>query len=293
MNKMAEVTSSMVMQLRQMTGAGMMECKKALEEANGDIEAAVDVLRTRGLAAQAKRADRVTNEGLVVTAISEDKLSAAIAEVNCETDFVSRNEVFAGYANRVVEAVLAAKPIDVEALLAVSSGSETVGEMITEAVLTIGENIQISRCNSMALETGLIASYIHAGGRIGVLVGLKLGNQLSADNDEVQALAKDIAMQVAAANPGAVTRDDFAPELVARELAIYEAQAAESGRPEEIQAKMVEGRMDKFYRESTLVDQAFIKDSDKSISEVVDAVAKSVGDSIEIAGFIRYGIGQS
>ncbi|MCL2632524.1 MAG: translation elongation factor Ts [Coriobacteriia bacterium] len=290
---MAEVTSSMVMQLRQMTGAGMMECKKALEEANGDIEAAVDVLRTRGLAAQAKRADRVTNEGLVVTAISEDKLSAAIAEVNCETDFVSRNEVFAGYANRVVEAVLAAKPIDVEALLAVSSGSETVGEMITEAVLTIGENIQISRCNSMALETGLIASYIHAGGRIGVLVGLKLGNQLSADNDEVQALAKDIAMQVAAANPGAVTRDDFAPELVARELAIYEAQAAESGRPEEIQAKMVEGRMDKFYRESTLVDQAFIKDSDKSISEVVDAVAKSVGDSIEIAGFIRYGIGQS
>jgi len=290
---MAEVTALMVKELREMTGAGMMECKKALEEAGGDMEAAVDVLRTRGLAAAAKRAGRATNEGLVVAAISSDGLSAAIVEVNCETDFVSRNEVFATYASRAAQAALDTKCNDVEALLAASTGSETVGEMITEAIHTIGENIQISRCLFTSIETGLITSYIHAGGRLGVLVSLKLGKQATAENAEVVVLAKDIAMQIAAANPVAVTRDDFAPEFIARELAIYEAQAAESGRPEDIQAKMVEGRMDKFYRESSLVEQAFIKDTDKTITQVIDAVAKTAADSIEVVGFTRFELGQA
>ena len=289
---MAEITAQLVKELRDMTGAGMMECKKALEEADGNIEAAVDVLRTRGLAAAAKRAGRATNEGLIVAAIAADYRSAAIAEVNCETDFVSRNEVFAGYAKRVAEAVLTGAPADVEALLAIPSGNETIGEMITEAIHTIGENIQISRCLRATVDTGMIASYIHAGGRLGVLVTLKLGNQSNADNADVRALAKDIAMQVAAANPGAVQREDFAPELIEREIAIYRAQAAESGRPEDIQAKMIDGRLEKFYRETTLLEQEFIKDNDKTIKQVIDAVAQAVGDSIEVSGFERFELGQ-
>lgn len=276
-----------------MTGAGMMECKKALEEANGDIEAAVDVLRTRGLAATAKKAGRATNEGLIVAAVSDDFRQAALVEINCETDFVSRNEVFQGYALRTAAAVLAAQPADLDALQHVQTEGQTVNEMIAEAIFTIGENIQVSRIYLTGVETGYIASYIHAGGRLGVLVNLALGNQASAETDAVKVLAKDIAMQVAAANPGAISRDDFAPELIEREMAIYKAQAAESGKNEDIQTKMAEGRMEKFYKESALVEQAYIKDPDKTVRQVIEAVAKEVGDTIEVVEFTRFALGQA
>jgi elongation factor Ts len=289
---MAEITAQLVKELREMTGAGMMECKKALEEANGEIEAAVDVLRTRGLAAAAKRAGRATNEGLIVITVSEDGREAAIAEVNCETDFVSRNDVFAGYAGLVSDAVLAGDPADLDALADVSLGDQTVGEMITNAISTIGENIQITRFLRTTVDTGLIASYIHGGGRLGILVNLKLGNQASAGDDEIRALGKDIAMQVAASNPGAISREDFAPELIERELAIYRTQAEESGKSEDIQNRMVEGRLEKFYSESALVEQAFIKDTDKTVRQVIDAVIKSVGDTIEVVAFERFELGQ-
>ncbi|MDR2957776.1 MAG: translation elongation factor Ts [Coriobacteriales bacterium] len=290
---MSEITAQMVKQLREMTGAGMMECKRALEETAGDIEAAVDVLRTRGLAAAAKKAGRATNEGLIVAAVSADGLAAAMAEVNCETDFVSRNEVFQGYAAEVVAAVLNTNPVDAEALLAAPTSKETVGEMITEAIHTIGENIQISHFVRTTVDCGLIASYIHAGGRLGVLVTVKLGNQSDANDAEIKALAKDIAMQVAAANPGAVSRADFDSGFLEREMAIYIAQAAESGKPEEIQAKMAEGRMEKFFKDSALLEQAFIKDPDKTIKQVIDAVAKTIGTSIEVTGFQRFELGQN
>jgi len=289
---MAEITAALVKELREMTGAGMMECKKALEEAGGDLEAAVDVLRTRGLAAAAKRAGRATNEGLIVISISEDGRRASIAEVNCETDFVSRNAIFAGYAQRVADATLAAALSTVEELLDVMTEGETVAAMITNAISTIGENIQITRCLHVSIETGLIVGYIHAGGRLGTLVSLKLGNQASAANDEVKALGKDIAMQVAAANPRTVTRDEFTADVIEREMAIYKAQAEETGRPEDIQKKMIDGRMEKFFAENSLIEQAFIKENDKSVQQVIDAVAKSVGDSIEVTGFVRFELGQ-
>lgn len=289
---MPEVTAQLVKQLREMTGAGMMECKKALEEALGEIEAAVDVLRTRGLAATAKKAGRATNEGLVVTAIAADGRAAAIAEVNCETDFVSRNEVFAGYAAKVAQAVLDGDPPSVEALLQLPLEQGTVSEMIAEAIFTIGENIQISRCLRTTVERGLIVSYIHGGGRLGVLLKLGLGDQGSAASDEVKALAKDLAMQVAAANPGAVAREDFAAELIEREMAIYKTQAAESGKSEDIQARMAEGRLEKFYKENALLEQAFIKDQDKTVRQVIESVAKAVGDGIEVLGFERFELGQ-
>jgi elongation factor Ts len=289
---MAEVTASLVKELREITGAGMMECKKALTEADADVEKAIDVLRTRGLAAVAKKAGRATNEGIAATIVSDDARIAALVEVNCETDFVSRNEVFGGYVKKIAQAVFDNDPADIDSLKASSVEGETVEAILTDAIHTIGENIQIARFVRRAVDTGAISSYIHGGGRLGVLVQFGLGNQATAENDEFKTLAKDIAMQVAAANPGAVTREGFSEEIIAREIAIYKAKAAESGKPENIQEKIAEGNLRKFYQENTLVEQAFVKDPDKNIQAVIDGVAKSVGDSIEVIGFDRFEVGQ-
>ncbi|MCL2136299.1 MAG: translation elongation factor Ts [Coriobacteriia bacterium] len=290
---MAAITAQLVKELREMTGAGMMECKKALEEADGSIEAAVDVLRTRGLAAAQKKAGRATNEGLIVTAISDDGLVAAIAEVNCETDFVSRNEVFQDFAQKVVDAVLAHKPQDIGELLSAETADGTVSEMVAGAIHTIGENIQISRCLLISVETGYIASYIHAGGRLGVLLALSTDDQAAADNDEIKILAKDIAMQIAAANPSEIAIEDFDLQVIERELSIYKIQAEESGRPENIQEMMVQGRLDKFYNEFALLEQDFIKEPDKTIKQVIEAVAKKTGNTIKVVDFVRYLLGDN
>ena len=289
---MADITAAMVKELREMTSAGMMECKKALVEAEGDIEAAVDVLRTRGLAAAAKKAGRETNEGVVVALVADDAKSAALVEVNCETDFVSRNEVFGGYAAKVAQAVLAKDPADLDALKAVDVDGQSVEDIITEAIHTIGENIQISRFIRRSVTDGAISSYIHGGGRIGILVRFAFSNPATAENAEFKAMAKDVAMQVAAACPGAVSRDDFAPEIIAREKDIYKAQAAESGKPEDIQEKMAQGRMEKFYKESALVEQAFIKDSDKTVRSHIESISAATGDTITVVGFDRFVLGQ-
>jgi elongation factor Ts len=289
---MAEVTASLVKELREITGAGMMECKKALVEAEADIEKAIDVLRTRGLAAVAKKAGRATNEGIVVALVSDDARTAALVEVNCETDFVSRNEVFGGYVARIAQAVLDNDPADIEALKALSVEGETVEAILTDAIHTIGENIQIARFVRRAADVGAVSSYIHGGGSLGVLVQFKLGNQTTAGIDEFKTLAKDIAMQVAATNPGAVTREGFSEEIIAHEMIIYKAKAAESGKPENIQEKIAEGNLRKFYQENTLVEQAFVKDPNKNIQTVISGVAKSVGDSIEVISFDRFAVGQ-
>jgi elongation factor Ts len=289
---MAEITASLVKELREITGAGMMECKKALTEAEADIEKAIDVLRARGLAAAAKKAGRATNEGLIVATISEDAKTAALIEVNCETDFVSRNEVFGGYAAKMAQAVLINNPADLDGLKASVIDGETVESLITDAIHTIGENIQISRFVYRTAADGAISSYIHGGGRLGVLVRFKLGNEATAVTDEFKTLAKDIAMQIAAANPGAVTRDDFAEDVISREMAIYKAKAAESGKPENIQTMIAEGNLKKFYQENALVEQAFVKDPSKDIQAVISGIARTVGDTIEVAGFDRFGIGQ-
>ncbi|MDR3308197.1 MAG: translation elongation factor Ts [Coriobacteriales bacterium] len=289
---MAEITAQLVKELREMTGAGMMECKKALTEAEGEMEKAVDVLRTRGLAAAAKKADRATNEGLVVALLSDDAKAGALAKVNCETDFVSRNEVFGGYAAKVVKAVLDNDPASIDALKASTIDGVTVEALITDAIHTIGENIQISSFVRRSVSTGALATYIHGGGRIGVLVEFSFANAATAAHDQFKALAKDIAMQIAAANPGAVSRDDFSAEVVAHEVEIYKAQAAESGKPENIQEKMAQGRLEKFYKESALVEQAFIKDPDTTVRAHIENVSKAVGDTIAVKGFDRFALGQ-
>ena len=289
---MAEITASMVKELREITGAGMMECKKALVEADADIDKAIDVLRTRGLAAVAKKAGRATNEGLAATLVAEDGRSASLVEVNCETDFVSRNEVFRGYVAKIAKAVLDSDPVDLDALKAVTVDGETVEALLTDAIHTIGENIQISRFVRRSVDIGAISSYIHGGGRLGILVQFKLGKAATADADEFKTTAKDIAMQVAAANPGAVTRDGFTPEVIDHEMEIYKAKAAESGKPVEIQEKIALGNLKKFYQENALVEQAFVKDPNQTVQAVIDGVAKRLGDTIEVIGFDRFEVGQ-
>jgi elongation factor Ts len=283
----------MVKDLREMTGAGMMECKKALTEAEGAVEKAVDVLRTRGLAAAAKKAGRATNEGLVVALLNDEATTGVLVEVNCETDFVSRNDVFADFATKIATAVLSSNPGDLDALAAVTIGERTVGELVTEAIHTIGENIQIARFVRVEAEGGALASYVHGGGRLGILASLSFSKPETARAEAFAVLAKDIAMQIAAANPGAVSRESFSDEVIEREKAIYKAQAAESGKPEQIQEKMATGRLEKFFKENTLLEQAFIKDCDRTVRDYISTVSKELGDNIEVVGFERFELGGS
>lgn len=286
---MAAVTASMVKELREMTGAGMMECKKALVEVDGDTAKAVDVLRTRGLAAVAKKAGRATNEGTVVALVSDDAKTGALVELNCETDFVGINEKFKAYAEKIARAVLAAKPADLDALKAVEIEGETVKAVVTDAIHVMGENIQIARF--AIVEGGAVSSYIHGGGKMGVLVQFDVEG-LDPASAEFAQYGRDIAMQVAAAAPVAATRESIDPAIIEHEKAIYMAQAAESGKPEAIQEKMAIGRLEKFYKENCLTEQLFVKNPDQSVREYTDEVAKNLGGTIEISCFQRFVLGE-
>ena len=287
---MAEITASMVKELREMTGAGMMECKKALVEAEGDIEKAVDVLRTRGLAAVAKKAGRATNEGTVMAIVSDDCKSGAVVELNCETDFVGINDKFKAYAEKIAKAALAAKPADLDALKAADAEGETVEEVVTDAIHTLGENIQLSRF--AVAEAAAVSSYIHGGGKIGVLVEFDVEG-IDPASAEFAQYGRDIAMQVAAACPVAANRDAVDPAIIEHEKAIYMAQAAESGKPEAIQEKMATGRLEKFFKESTLTEQAYVKNPDQSVAEYTAEVAKNLGGEISIVNFTRFVLGEA
>ena len=286
---MANITASMVKELREMTGAGMMECKKALAEAEGEMEKAVDVLRTRGLAAVAKKAGRATNEGTVMTVLADDAKSAAVVELNCETDFVGMNEKFKAYAEKLGRAALAANAADVEALRASTFEGEPVEDILTDAIHVLGENIQLPRATTV--NAGGIASYIHGGGKIGVLVTFDVEG-IDPASDEFQHCGRDVAMQVAAASPVSATRESVPAEVVAHEMEIYKAQAAESGKPENIQEKIATGRLEKFYKESCLTEQAFVKNPDQNVTDYVNEVAKKLGGTIKVTGFKRFMLGE-
>ncbi len=286
---MAAVTASMVKELREMTGAGMMECKKALVEVEGDIQAAVDVLRTRGLAAVAKKAGRATNEGTVMALVSEDGTAGAVVELNCETDFVGMNEKFKAYAEKIAQAALVANPADLDALKASDVEGETVEAVVTDAIHTLGENIQLARFT--VEQAGGVASYIHGGGKIGVLVTFNVEG-IDPASAEFKQYGRDVAMQVAAASPVAATRESVDPAVVEHEKSIYMAQAAESGKPEAIQEKMAIGRLEKFFKESTLTEQPFVKNPDQSVAQYTAETAKTLGGEITILGFSRFVLGE-
>ncbi|MEE3452167.1 translation elongation factor Ts [Dialister sp.] len=272
-----KITASMVKDLRTKTGAGMMDCKKALVEAEGDMEKAVDILREKGLSKAAKKASRVAAEGAVVSAISADGKTGTIVEVNCETDFVGGNDAFRALAASIAQQILDTNPADVEALLATEMNGKTVKDTVTEAVAKIGENISIRRFVRYESQEGQVYSYIHGGGKIGVLVELKGGDA---------ELGKDIAMQIAAANPSYLDRTQVPQSEVEHEKEVLAVEARNEGKPEKIIEKMVMGRINKFYKEVCLVDQEFIKDGDLTISKLLKS------KKAEAVRFARFQLGE-
>ena len=279
----------MVKELREMTGAGMMECKKALVEADGNLDAAVDVLRTAVWPLLPRRPAVPPTRGTVMALVSEDSKAGAVVELNCETDFVGMNDKFKAYAEKIAKAALAANPADMEALKAADAEGETVEAVVTDAIHTLGENIQLSR---FAVEQGgAVSSYIHGGGKIGVLVQFEVEG-VDPASAEFKAYGRDVAMQVAAASPVAANRDSVDPAIVEHEKAIYMAQAAESGKPEAIQEKMAVGRLEKFFKESTLTEQAFVKNPDQTVAEYTAEVAKNLGGEIKVVDFKRFVLGE-
>ncbi|MEI7814139.1 MAG: translation elongation factor Ts [Coriobacteriia bacterium] len=293
---MADITASMVKELRECTGAGMMECKKALSESEGDLDSAVDILRMRGLAALAKKAGRATNEGTIAAFVTPDSLVGVLVEVNSETDFVGRNAEFTTFAAELAEHIAAEAPTDVESMLAqtISSRGITVEQLFGEKVSKLGENMGVARfVREEVSGTGAVSTYIHGGGKIGILVTFALGTVATAGNASFQTYAKDVAMQVAAAQPLFVTRDEAPADVIEHELSIYKAQAAESGKPEAIQEKMATGRLEKYFKEVALVEQPFVKNPDVTVTQYTAQTAKAIGDTITIVGFTRFLLGAS
>ncbi len=289
---MAEVSAALVKDLREKTGAGMMDCKKALAETAGDVEAAVDWLRKKGLAAAAKKASRVAAEGLVGLVVEGAR--GALVEVNCETDFVARNPQFQEAVQEIARVSLGADG-DVARLGAakLAKSGRSVSEEITHLIATIGENISLRRTQGLAIGKGLIASYMHGSigpgiGRIGVLVAL----ESAAPADKLKEIGHQLAMHVAAANPRAVSPADLDPELIARERAVLVEQAKTSGKPDAIIEKMVDGRLRKFYEEVALLEQVWVIDGESKVGAVVEAAAKAAGAPIAVKGFARFALGE-
>ncbi|MBM6905015.1 elongation factor Ts [Collinsella tanakaei] len=290
---MAQITAAMVKQLREMTDSPMMECKKALVEADGDMDAAVDILRKNGLAAAAKKAGRDTNEGAVAAYISDDATEGALAEVACETDFVASNPKFTGFVANVARVACTTEPADVDALLACDMNGESVQDALTEMIHIIGENMKITRFAIRKPANGAVASYIHMGGKIGALVEFAFDKPETASTEAFKSFAHDVAMQVAATAPISAVREDVPAEVVEHEVSIYKAQAAESGKPEAIQEKMAMGRLEKFFKGFVLNEQEFIKDSSMSIKQYAEKVSKEVGDNVRVVAFDRLVSGEA
>lgn len=289
---MTQISAALVKQLRDRTGAGMMDCKKALAEADADVDGAVEWLRKKGLASAAKKAGRVASEGLVGLATSDGK--GAVVEVNSETDFVARNEGFQAFVSQVGSL---ARDLggDLGALKAADypGTGRTVEEELTHQIATIGENLSIRRAAALSVEPGIVASYVHNTaapglGKIGVLVALKS----EADAHALAALGKQLAMHIAAASPQSVSVDDLDKAAVEKEREILTEQAAASGKPAEIIEKMVEGRVRKFYQEVVLLDQTFVIDGESKVGKVLEAAAKDLGKAVEIVGFRRFALGE-
>lgn len=275
---MAEIKAADVAQLRKMTSAGLMQCKKALTEANGDIDAAVEILRKKGEASAAKKADRAANEGIIAQAVTDDGKSGILVEINCETDFVAKNESFQAFAQEIATKLLQNPDTDLEADR-------------TEAVSRIGENIQFQRNQALAVDgAGKIATYIHTGGKVGVMVAVTASNQDSVSKPEFEQLCKDLTLQVAASAPTALTRDEVDSSIIEKEAEIIREQMKD--KPAKAIENIVKGKMEKYYQGVCLIDQGFVKDPDLSIAGYIEKVAKEIGDDgLAIQKFYRFELG--
>lgn len=287
------ITAAMVKDLREMTGAGMMDCKKALAATDGDMDKAVEFLREKGLAAAEKKAGRIAAEGICATSISEDGKTAAIVEVNSETDFVAKNETFRAFVTAVVNQAAKTSTEDIDTFLAEKwdlDPSKTIKEELSSQIAIIGENMNIRRFQKVVAENGFVESYIHGGGRIGVLVEA----ECAVYNDVAKEAAKNIAMQIAAIYPKYVQKSDVPQDYIEHEKEILKAQVANenTGKPENIIEKMIEGRLNKELKEICLVEQVYVKDGDLTVQKYLEAVSKELGTPISIKSFVRFETGE-
>ena len=286
------ITAGMVKELREMTGAGMMDCKKALTETNGDMDAAIEFLRKNGQAKAEKKAGRIAAEGIVKAVVKDDKL-AAIVEVNSETDFVAKNDEFQGFVDTVVNQIADSDAADMDAFMAepwAADNSKTVKDALVEKIAVIGENLNIRRFEKVSAENGCVVSYIHGGGRIGVLVAA----DTDVVNDEIKTCLKNVAMQVAAMSPKYVSRDEVSQEYLDHEKEILLAQAKKENpeKPDNIIEKMIIGRLNKELKEICLLDQVYVQDSDLTVAKYVDKVAKENGANMTVKKFVRFETGE-
>ena len=277
------ITAAQVNELRQKTGAGMMDCKKALTEANGDFEKAIEILRKKGAAVASKRAEKSANEGLIVTKVSDDKKTGIIVEVNCETDFVAKSEDFVNFANDVMQTIDSMKPADVNEML---EKNDNIKNRLTDVMGKVGEKIEISRFAIEEAPKGMLIDYVHLGSKLGVLV--KFDN---VDNDGFDELGKDIAMQVAAMKPICVYREEVPKDVIEKEMDIYKELSRKEGKPEQILEKIALGRLNKFYEENCLTEQAFIKDNSKSVGNLLKEFNTKHNSQIKIVLFRRFHLG--
>lgn len=288
---MTEVTAAMVKELREKSGAGMLDCKKALAENNGDIDAAMDFLRKKGLASAAKKSSRAAAEGLVSVGAAGN--TGVIIELNAETDFVARNDQFQTFLSQLTDVALATKTGDVEQLKKAKVGAKTAEEGLTELIANIGENMTLRRSALLSVANGVVASYVHNAlqpnrGKIGVLVAL----ESTGDAEKLGALGRQLAMHIAAARPEALDVESLNPETVARERAVHADKATQSGKPADIVEKMVEGSMRKYYEQVVLLNQTFIIDGENKISAVLEKAAKDIGAPVKLTQYVRFELGE-
>ncbi len=287
------ITASLVKELREKTGVAMMECKNALKETEGDIDAAIKILRERGEAKAEKKASRDANEGIIVAALAESGKSGVLVEINCETDFVAKNENFQAFVGEVAATVLAGDVTDLEAAKALPKGDETLEGFIKTKVLEMGENLQFRRFDRLTLSgEGAVASYIHLGGKVGVLIEVSAEKAETASSDAFKDLVKDLTLHIAATSPAGLKREDIPAELVESEKDIFRKQMEGAGKPADILEKIIDGKLGKFYSERCLLEQGFVKDPDTSVKSLLEAKGKELGDTITVNSFLRFGLGE-
>lgn len=287
------ISASTVKELREKTNAGMMDCKKVLTETNGDIEAAIKLLRERGIAKAGAKADRAANEGIITAVVTADANAGIILEVNCETDFVSKNENFQGFVAGLADTLAAAAPADLDAALATPHGDATVADAVKAKIAEIGENMQLRKyVRFEAAAGGVVASYIHMGGKVGVLLEVGTTKTETAATDQFRELVRDLTLHIAAAAPKGLAREDIPADVVAAEEEIFRARLAESGKPENIIENILKGQINKFFSENCFLEQGFVKDDKTAIKQLLENVGKELGDTITVTRFVRFGLGE-
>lgn len=287
------ITASIVKELRDKTNAGMMDCKKVLTETNGDLEASIKLLRERGIAKAGAKADRAAKEGVITARIAADQKSGILLEINCETDFVSKNESFQAFVASIADKLAESNAPDLEAAAAVENGEHNIGDTIKAKVVEVGENLQFRKYVRFdAAEGGVISSYIHLGGKVGVLIEVGATKPETAGTDAFKELVKDLTLHIAASAPKGLSREDIAQEIVDAELEIFRARLADSGKPANIIENILKGQIGKFFAESCFLEQGFVKDPDVTVAKLLEEKGKELGDTLTVTRFVRFGLGE-